>query len=313
MAISILQMTAPVLLTFFLGFIIKQKNIIREEGIIGLKSLVSNITLPVVLFNAFLTATYSKTILVTFLTVFFACSIGLFVAFYLRRFVKPYGKYFPFLLTNFEGGMLGYALFSLLYPTKASEFALVDIGQTFCAFTVFLTTLKAVNGEQTSAKAIVKNMFTNVVFIAIVLGIVLGLCGLGSIIQKSDIGLIFINIIQFIAAPTSAIILIIVGYDLKFTKKIMPTVIKTIVFRLIIMVVLLIISYFIVFTFVDYSKSLFVALILAYSLPAPFIIPLFMNDMEKCGQEEFVSTCLSLQTLVTIVLFVAIASFTLIA
>ena len=311
MAIFILQMTAPVLLTFLLGYLIKKKQIITNDGIQGLKSLVSDITLPIVLFNAFLTAEYSKTIFITFLTLFLACSLGLALAFPLRKVINPYGKYFPFLMTNFEGGMLGYALFSLLYPEKSSEFALIDIGQTFCGFTVFLSTLKAVNGEQTSLKSITKMMLTNSGFIAIVLGILLGLCGIGKLALSTSIGAIFINVINFIAAPTSAIILIIVGYELHFSAKLLVPVIKTIILRLVIMVILLFISYFVIFTFVDYSKSLFVALMLAFSLPAPFAIPIFMKGSPL--DSEYVSTCLSLQTLLTIVLFVAIANFSIMA
>ena len=54
--------------------------------------------------------------------------------------------------------------------------------------------------------------------------------------------------------------------------------------------------------------ELMLALMLQYTLPAPFIIPLFV-DMGEDG--EYVSTTLSLGTLLTVVLFPLVAAFSL--
>ncbi len=308
MALQIIQMALPVLFTFVLGYFCKQKQIIDAKGINGLKSLVSNITLPVVLFNAFFTADYSIKILITFATVFFSCILGLVIGFFLRRFEKPYGKFLPFLVTNFEGGMLGYALYSLLYPGMTSQFAMFDIGQTLCAFTVFLITLKTVNGEKATFSSITKNMFTNPAFVGSVLGVILGLLGVGQWVITSAVGGIVTDLIAFVAAPTSALILIIVGYELSFEKKLVKPVAKTLALRLGVMVVLLGLGSAVLFSIFPFEKSLFVALMLAYCLPAPFIIPLFVDGDEH---KEYIATTLSMQTLMSIVLFVFVAAYTL--
>ena len=39
------------------------------------------------------------------------------------------------LMTGFEGGMLGFALYPLLYGTRA-PFAIVDMGQVFFVFSI---------------------------------------------------------------------------------------------------------------------------------------------------------------------------------
>lgn len=45
--------------------------------------------------------------------------------------------------------MLGYALYALLCGADQTKmYAMVDIGQTMFAFTVFLTALKAAGGER---------------------------------------------------------------------------------------------------------------------------------------------------------------------
>ena len=164
MALAITEMVLPVLLMFGLGWFCNQKQIFSVQGLAGIKALVGNVLLPVVLFNAFFTAEYSGTIALTFGVVYVSCALGLAAGFLLKHFVKPYDKYMPFLLTDFEGGMLGYALFGLLYTGQTRIFAMVDIGQTLAAYTVFLVTLQAVSTGKTNPKALAKNALSNPAF-----------------------------------------------------------------------------------------------------------------------------------------------------
>ena len=64
----------------------------------------------------------------------------------------------------------------------------------------------------------------------------------------------------------------------------------------------------VLFAIVPYDKLLMLALMLPYTLPAPFIIPLFA-DMGEDG--EYVATTLSLGTVLTVVLFPLVAAFSL--
>ena len=204
--------------------------------------------------------------------------------------------------------MLGYSLFGLLYPNAISNFAMFDVGQTLCAFTVFITTLKAVNGEKPTLGGVLKGMISNQIFIAIMIGLISGICGIGAWLQGDKVGQIIQESIQFIAAPTSMIILFIVGYELNFVKELIVPVLKTVMFRILVMGTLLIISNAVIFTFVPYDKSIFVAMLLAYSLPAPYIIPLFSETIED---KAYISTTLSIQTLLGILFFIGIAIFSL--
>ena len=308
MVLSILQMVLPVLITFGLGYLCNRKKVFGAEGLAGLKAVVGNVTLPAVLFFAFFTAEYSGKIALLFGVVFLSCVAGLLLGFALRRFVKPYGKFMPFLTTNFEGGMLGYALFGLLYAGQTQIFAMVDIGQSFCAFTVFLAALKATGGEKVSAKALAGNMVRNVVFVCITLGAVLGALGVGQWVLAGDAGPIVSDVIRFIAAPTSALILIIVGYELRFQKSLLSPVLKTIGIRLMIMYALLALGALAVFSVIPFEKPLFIAMLLAYSMPAPFIVPLYVD---VTGHADYISTTLSVQTLVSIGLFIGIAAYSL--
>ena len=309
MIIKILSMVLPVLVMIGLGRLCAVQGILNDERHAGLKSIIGDILLPVVLFNAFFTAQYDGKLLLVFVLVFIGCLIALLAGFALRRFVAPYGKFMPLLMTSFEGGMLGYALYALLAgQDQTATYAMVDIGQTMFAYTVFLAALKGAEGQKMSPKAMVMNMITNKACIGMMLGIVLGALGVYKAIAPTDFGMILMELISFITAPTSALILLVVGYQLKVSKKLMRPVLTTLGLRLGVMICVMGLVSLVLFAIIPYDKMLMLALMLQYTLPAPFIIPLYA-DMKDDG--EYVSTTLSMGTVLTVLLFFFVAAFSL--
>ncbi|MDD7220332.1 MAG: hypothetical protein PUI16_10230 [Clostridia bacterium] len=305
MVLEVIRMVLPVLVMIGIGCMCCKKNIFDMNGLKGLKSIIGDVMLPVTLFNAFLTAEYNARIVVVFLVVYIGFGIAIGIGFLLRRFVKPYGKFLPFLVAGGEGGMLGYALYGLIAGSQ-SGFATVDLGQTVFAYTIWLGLLTSVEGGKVSAKKLVKNMLSNKCFLGMALGILLGATGVGGLIMSSAVGSVVSSVIQMITAPVSAIVLLMVGYELSLKLDLMVPVAKTIVFRLIIMGGLLVISNLIIFHIFPFDKSLEIALMVLYALPAPFIIPIFA-DVGEDG--KYISTTLSMHTLVTVILFVAIVAY----
>ena len=114
MITQILAKVLPVLVMIILGRVCATKGILNGEQHAGLKNVIGDILLPVVLFQAFFTADYGKRMLLVFVLVFVGYGAALAAGYALRRFVKPYGRFMPLLMTNAEGGMLGYALYALL-------------------------------------------------------------------------------------------------------------------------------------------------------------------------------------------------------
>ena len=138
------------------------------------------------------------------------------------------------------------------------------------------------------------------------LGIICGATGIGKLVLNSSVGGIVTSVISMIAAPTSAIVLLVVGYELNMKRELMKKVLITVATRLAIMAVLLVVVSAIVTGIFGYDKELEVALMVLYSLPAPFIIPMFADLGDD---SEYVSTTLSVNTVVTIILFVFISAF----
>ncbi|MBQ6858588.1 MAG: hypothetical protein IJO02_04075, partial [Clostridia bacterium] len=284
-------------------------GILNDERHAGLKAIIGDILLPVVLFNAFYTAQYDGKLVLVFVLVFLGCLIALLAGYALRRFVKPYDRFMPLLMTSFEGGMLGYALYALLAgQDQTATYAMVDIGQTMFAYTVFLAALKSAEGQKMSPKAMAVNMLTNKACIGMLLGIVLGALGVQKALAPTAIGMILAELISFITAPTSALILLVVGYQLKVSRKLMRPVLTTMGLRLAVMIGVMALVSLVLFAIIPYDKMLMLALMLQYTLPAPFIIPLYA-DMKDDG--EYVSTTLSLGTVLTVVLFFFVAAFSL--
>lgn len=305
MALSVLEMVFPIVLLLGLGTLCRRKQLLTLDGLAGLKSIVGNICLPVVLFNAFFTARYSLSVLLTFLTVYLGFGAALLAGFALRKLAAPHGKFFPFLLTSAEGGMLGYALYGVLMGEQ-SGFAVVDLGQTVFAYTAFLGTLTLVDGQTPSAGKLLRNIVTNKCCIGMALGIALGVAGVGGWMLSSPAAGLVTGTISAITAPTSALVLLIVGYELELDKKLLRPVAVTVLTRLALMGGLLVLVSFVIFRMIPYDPALQIALMVLYALPAPFIIPLFAD----VGSEgKYISTSLSVHTLCTVLLFAAIAAY----
>ncbi len=307
MGLQVVQMVLPVLLMIGIGYFCNRKQIFDMNGLKGLKALLGDVMLPVVLFNAFFTAGYSLRVVAVFLVVYIGFGLAIAVGFLLRDTVRPYGKYLPFLVSSAEGGMLGYALYGLIVGNQ-SGFAAVDLGQTVFAYTVWLGLLTSVDGGEVKAKKLLKNMFSNKCFLGMAVGIILGAAGVGGVVMNSFAGGVVEAGISMITAPVSAVVLLMVGYELNLKRELFLPVLKTILFRLVIMGVLLVISNLVIFSLFAFDKDLEIALMVLYALPAPFIIPIF-SDVGNDG--EYVATALSVHTLVTVALYALIVIYSL--
>ena len=307
MALQVIQMVLPIVVMLGLGMVCRRKNIFDMNGLAGLKAVVGDVCLPVVLFNAFFTAKYSLSVALIFVLVYAGFGVALALGFSLRKLAAPHGKFFPFLLASAEGGMLGYALYGVLMGEQ-SGFAAVDLGQTVFAYTAFLGFLSLTDGSKPTAGGLVKNMLTNKSCVGMALGILLGVLGVGHWVLSSPAAGVVTGTISMITAPTSALVLLVVGYELDLDKSLLRPVAVTVACRLAIMGALLAAVSFILFHIVPYDKGLQTALMIMYALPAPFIIPLFAD----VGEEgKYISTALSAHTICTILLFIAIAAFSL--
>ena len=102
MALQVLQMVLPIVALLALGMVCRRRNIFDMKGLAGLKAVVGDICLPVVLFNAFFTAKYSHSVALIFVLVYpgFAQALGLASGTYAgsrtASWQPPTGSFSPF-------------------------------------------------------------------------------------------------------------------------------------------------------------------------------------------------------------------------
>ena len=307
MALTVLNIILPIAIVLALGVVSRRTGWISEAGVGALKNIVGKITLPVILFNAMLTASYSLSSAVTIFAVFLGFVLALLAGFLLSKAFPHCGKYFPYLITTAESGMIGYPLIALLFGAAGqSTFAMADLPQTVFFFGVAATGLRIADGEKPDVKSVVRGILSAPPFDGMLLGMILGLAGVDELLRAVPLWSTYTAVVEFISAPTTVLVLLFLGYSLSFRKELMRPVIATALLRLAVTGAVSVLIAFVVFRFVPYDRVLLFSILLVYLLPPSFAIPVFSKLEEG---EEYVSTTISFSTLISLLAFVVMAVF----
>ncbi|MBK8048747.1 MAG: hypothetical protein IPK16_17460 [Anaerolineales bacterium] len=158
----------PVILLFALGAFFRRTHFLAEHTIQDIKRLVVNVTLPAVLFLAFSSVTLEPQHLLVVAIVLLACSAVLFAGRFLHPLAGTRSPYLPPLLTGFEAGMMGYAIFSAVYGAEnVFRFAVVDLGQVIFVFFVLVPFVQRQHSGASSFGATVRSFFKTPVIVSI--------------------------------------------------------------------------------------------------------------------------------------------------
>lgn len=294
--IRVLETALPVFVTLAIGMLCRTRGILTREGVAQLKSVAVNIALPAVLFSAFATAEYSRDSIAIPLVIYALCVVALLLGFGAVKLLKVQGKLTAYLFTGFEAGMLGYALFALLFKDQSnSSFAIIDLGQVLFVFTLYKILLCGRGG----LKNALRDALVSPVLWAIIVGLIFGASGLYDALKPSGVSSILDSIAGFIAAPTSALILISIGYDLAPREIRWSKTAAIVGLRLLIMGIMLGIA-LLVNRFLLGGAMHTGALVLMFILPPPYVLPVFADAGDERAN---ISSALSALTLVSIALF----------
>jgi predicted permease len=296
--IAVIGTVLPVFLALVLGMLCREKNLLSREGVDALKKVAINLTLPFVLFDAFAKAEYSLQALAQPVLVFAVCCVALGLGMLVIRISGSKSRLAPFLASGFEAGMLGYALFVMLFPqVSTAKFAILDLGQTLFVFTLY----KILLSGKRDFKAIGRDMVTSPVLWAVALGVVAGASGLYANLGQW-LGVVE-SVTGFMAAPTGVLILLSVGYDLVLREIPWGKTAGFIAMRLGVMAVMLAVIVALNRTVLN-SMIFEGAAVLMLILPPPYVIPVFADEPAERSQ---ISSALSALTLVTVILFAVLS------
>ena len=299
-----LRIILPVVLMLGVGVLCRKKQLISRQGVGALKTVAVQIGLPAVLLHTFAAAEYSLATLVVPLIMFCLCVLAWLLGKWLGPALKIKSRFTPFLTTGFEAGMLGYALFTLLYGSqRLADFARIDLGQVLFVFTLYKALLGMEGKEKPAPRKLLREMALSPIILAILAGVLLGVTGLYQAMIPSGIAKVLDACTDFISAPVSALILLAIGYDLVFRDIPWREAVKAAGLRLIIMAGLaagLLGLFHGLWPQAQWDRAVW----LMFLLPPPYVLPVFSTDEE---QRVFLSSVLSLSTLVTLAGFVLLA------
>jgi predicted permease len=302
---EVLVTVLPVLVMLGLGVLARKTGIISREGIGAMKRMVMDISLPAVLLGAFAGAEYTLGSLLLPLVMFGVCLALLGFGFAGKKLLKLRSPYAPYMATGFEAGMLGYALFAMLYgQAHTASFALLDLGQVLFVFTVYKVLLVRTQGGAMTGREILASMLTSPTIWAILAGVTLGATGLYKAMGAFGGDRVLSAVTDFVAGPTAAVILLAIGYDLKPDTGHLKEGLKTLALRLplcLLMMGLMLLTTRAMFPGDEYIRG---AVLLMFLLPPPFVLPIIADDPKERG---YASSTLCLSTMVTILCFALLA------
>lgn len=301
---EIINRVLPILLLLGLGYWIRQREFLPEATVEDLKKIAVNLALPSVLFITFLEiefqATYLGLIVLTF---------GLCVALYglgvgLGRALNVRQVYFPFLMTGFEFGMLGFSLFGSAYGLENFRYiAITDLGHELFIWFVFLALLLRRRDGLRGPGGLVRGFLTSPVILAILIGLGLNALGLAENLATWPVTGGVLAALGFLRDLTIPLILIIVGYGIKLDRHGLREAALVIGARLALLIPLaLALNAVVVRGLLGLERGFEVALFILLILPPPFIIPLYMRGDDE-AEKRYVNNVLTLYTVVSILIF----------
>lgn len=310
----------PVLLLVGLGVLIRRQSLIRATTIDDLRHLVLNIALPAALFLAFLRTNIEVQYAVIVALVFAATTLVFLAFLTVARGASIGPAAAPGLISGFEGGMLGFAIFGAVFGRdELYRYGVVDLGQEPFIYFILATWLaRRGSAEAPRLAAAVAGFVRTPVVMSIAAGVLGSALGLGQALDASPIGAGVLQAVALVGGLTTPLIAIVVGYSTRLRRGSLGAPVAIIAARLAIWVPLaLIFNVVVIDTLLGLDRLWQAAVMTMAILPPPFVVPLFMRNAvaapDDAGAEgaaeeqEYVMNALSVGTLVTLGACVAVA------
>lgn len=303
--VPVLKIVLPLIVSLGIGYFARKRDILSPEAIDGMKTFVMKFALPALLFGVFFTAEYSASILLFAVTMFALGFAGLGIGFLIGKPLEKRSPMFKYMTTGWEVGMLGYALYALLFGAEnLRNLATLDFGHVLFIFSGYIAVLYTRIG--CTRKESLQALVTNPIPWAMLSGAVLAMLGVSRALTPSGVTDLIKSLCDFVAAPLSCVILIVVGYGIEFSGKNFGTAVISVLVRTLVCAALCAVALLVFGAFVPLSDAMRWAVIILFMTPAPYILTVFTNnDQERAD----VSMSLSLQTMVTVAAFIVIVIF----
>ena len=315
------------------GYLLAKQGLFPEKAVEGLRLLITNLTLPLVMFRAFLLLHLEGRNLALAVVVFFACAAMGIVGAAIGRLMHAPSPETRFLYQGFEAGMLGYVLFGGFYGAEQlPAFAALDIGQVIYVFTVLMVQMNM--AEQARASRIQelqekadmalaskghgassqeerckmkkrsmagtvfpwRDIVNSKVLWAICLGVVLSIAAPEFAQRLGEKNVVMNMLFAMVGGLTTPLVCLVIGASLSGGLVLSREVVWVVATRLVVALAMGFGMAHWVVPALGFGVWQRRAALIMFVLPPPFIIPVYYK-----GNIQFVSSVLTLFTLIAIV------------
>lgn len=308
----------PVILLFITGFVFRKSRFLSAATMTEVKKLVVNVTLPALMFVAFLSLVPGREELILAASIFGFSLLLLVVSRLIDRGTGGRWGIRSYMMGGYEAGMLGYALFLSVHGSDALPvFASVDLGQVLFVFVVLMPILQARReasapaGEgagsgsgsasgsgRGAAAALVRRVITSPIVWAIAAGLIVGAIGRAVDIPAEPFSPIsgFLDIIGGLTAP---LIALVIGYELEFAGGVLGRAAVFVVIRKVVLVGAALLGLWLIPGIPQLTRFAILTMLL---LPPPYVVTLAAHDDEQ----GLTASILSLSTVVSVLVFAVV-------
>ena len=301
----VLTKVLPIILLCVLGVIIRKTDLLKQSAIDGIKLLVVQFALPAVLFRTFLTMAFQKEYILISLAMFVLLLLLFFVGIAYNRISVLAHVLTLFLMTGFAFGLLGIPLFSIAFGEEnLGIISVLGFGHEVFIWFVLITLLRMKLSGEGFGLSSVKGFIKSPLIISILTGLSLNLLGISRLFETNPLLKGVDQTLQYMGSLATPLILLTIGYGLRFKKE---YIIKSIGFVLLRFITVFTVGYIFKFIVFDrligqsvmFDNAYFTFLV----LPGLFSLPIFVGKSGKAEDEELANNVIMLNTLVSLGVF----------
>ncbi len=289
----------PVLLFFVLGFTLKRLHFFERKSIEDFKRFILIISVPALLFRAFLTLSIETKYLLLVVVIFFMAASLVPIGKLVARIAHIKTPYFPLLMSGFEMSMFAYALFISLYGIEnLGALAFLGIGQTIFTFSYLMAALMRLREGKQSPLVMFKRFFGSPIVLAIGAGLLVG--AIAPPFDSHPILRMIDDSLRLVGSITVPLITMTIGYDIVLEKRGLALSFLTIVTRKVFLLVFaLLINRYIIDGILQMPTIYRYAMMVLALTPPTFLHSMLVrnDDAENIG---YINRTLSLDCIISV-------------
>jgi predicted permease len=303
-ALAVVSRVLPVILLIALGKCLQKRRFVSPRTIEDLKRIVLLLALPALLFPTFAQTVFERRYALIFPVIFFVCAGMLGVGKLYARLVRRGSPYLPAVFCSSETGLMGYPLFLAVFgPSEVYKLAILDVGQAIFTFIFLAGYVRHIHGRTTNVRHLVSDFLRTPIVLAILAGILCGVTGIGAALTRYQLYTSFLETLDLLSRLTVPLICVAIGYELRIRREGLAQILGILLIRMALLIGLaFLISTFLFDRWLGLDRMFTVALFTLFTLPVPFVTPLFMQDAADADR-QFVLNAVSLSIPLSLIAF----------